>query len=62
MFLCRGTKEAIQAETKRLIKENGRQGILLSGDCSIPFDTDDTHAQWVSETANSLNVSHSFIQ
>ncbi|MTT32639.1 uroporphyrinogen decarboxylase [Terrilactibacillus sp. BCM23-1] len=45
----KGTKEEIQAETQRLLEENGRQGILLSGDCSIPFDTDDAHAQWVSE-------------
>lgn len=49
----KGTKEEIQAETKRLLEENGRQGILISGDCSIPFDTDDAHAEWVTEAANS---------
>jgi uroporphyrinogen decarboxylase len=54
----KGTKEEIQAETKRLLEENGRQGILISGDCSIPFDTDDAHAGWVSEAVNSLNVSN----
>ncbi|QAA21397.1 uroporphyrinogen decarboxylase family protein [Sporolactobacillus terrae] len=52
----KGSKEEIQAETKRLLEENGRQGILISGDCSIPFDTDDAHAAWVSEAANGLNV------
>nr|WP_290443494.1 uroporphyrinogen decarboxylase family protein [Sporolactobacillus kofuensis] len=48
----RGTKEEIQAETKRLLEENGQQGILLGGDCSIPFDTDDSRAKWISEAAN----------
>jgi uroporphyrinogen decarboxylase len=54
----KGTKEEIQAETKRLLEENGRQGILISGDCSIPFDTDDAHAVWVTEAANRSNVSN----
>lgn len=48
----KGTREDVQTETKRLLKENGRKGILLSADCSIPFDTDDSRAAWISEAAN----------
>nr|WP_283163340.1 uroporphyrinogen decarboxylase family protein [Sporolactobacillus mangiferae] len=48
----KGTKEEVQSEAKRLLIDNGRQGILLSADCSIPFDTDDARIAWVSEAAN----------
>ncbi|MCH4169632.1 MAG: uroporphyrinogen decarboxylase [Lactobacillus sp.] len=49
----RGTEAQIKAETKRLLQVNGRQGILLGADCSIPFDTPDARANWVSAAANS---------
>ncbi|MCD2257417.1 uroporphyrinogen decarboxylase [Lactobacillus sp. CC-MHH1034] len=49
----RGTRAEIVAETQRLLSKNGRQGILLGADCSVPFDQDDRHGQWVSQAANS---------
>lgn len=47
-----GTEEAIKAETRRLLDEAGRIGVVLGADCTIPRDTPVSHLKWVREAAN----------
>lgn len=50
-ILYTGTKEEIQAETKRLLAAAGRTGVILGADCTVPRDTDWKHFEWVREAA-----------
>lgn len=50
-LLYKGTKEEIQAETKRILAEAGRQGVILGADCTVPRDTEWQHFEWVREAA-----------
>lgn len=50
-ILFSGTKEEIQAETKRILKDSGRTGIILGADCTIPRSTDLQHLEWIREAA-----------
>lgn len=49
--LYKGTKDEVQAETKKLLDKAGRQGIILGADCTVPRDTDWSHFEWVREAA-----------
>lgn len=49
-----GTKEEIQAETRRLILDHGKRGLMLGGDCVISPDIADERVRWVVEAARSL--------
>lgn len=53
--LYRGTREEIEAETRRLLKEAGTTGVVLGADCTIPRDTDLRHLQWVRDAAASFS-------
>lgn len=46
-LLYTGSKEEIQAEAKRLIAENGKQGIIIGADCTIPSDIAAERIHWV---------------
>lgn len=48
-ILYRGTKDEIQAETRRLIQQGGKSGFMLGPDCSLPSDIDINHIKWVTE-------------
>ena len=48
-LLHTGSREAIQAETRRILLEAGREGIILGADCSLPQDIDNAHLRWVVE-------------
>ncbi len=50
-LLYTGTKEEIQAETKRLLKEAGKTGIILGADCTVPKDINFERFEWVREAA-----------
>ena len=50
-LLYTGTKEEIQAETKRLLEESGRKGIILGADCTVPKDIDFERFEWVRRAA-----------
>lgn len=50
-LLYKGTKEEIQAETKRLIADAGKTGIILGADCTVPRDISFDHLEWVREAA-----------
>ncbi len=46
-----GTKEEIQAEAKRLMKEAGNHGFMLGPDCSLPNDITTERIRWIVEAA-----------
>lgn len=50
-ILYKGTKEEVQAETRRLLSEAGRTGIILGADCTIPKDIPFERLEWVREAA-----------
>lgn len=45
--LYTGSKEEVEAESKRLIAENGKQGIIIGADCTIPNDIQSERIEWV---------------
>lgn len=52
--LYSGTKEEIQAEAKRLIREVGRKGIIIGADCTVPRDIPEEHLRWVEEAVHEI--------
>lgn len=46
-----GDRESIKDETKRIIREAGDKGLILSADCSIEESTPAEHMRWVVEAA-----------
>ena len=50
-ILYKGTKEEIQAETRNILAESGRIGVILGADCTVPSDIDIEHLKWVREAA-----------
>jgi uroporphyrinogen decarboxylase len=50
--LYRGTEAEIKEETRRIINEAGRTGVVLGADCTVPRDIDLRHLQWVREAAS----------
>ncbi|KXT88197.1 uroporphyrinogen decarboxylase family protein [Streptococcus oralis] len=48
-LLYTGSKEEIQAETKRLIAESGKEGLIIGADCTVPSDIAVERLQWVKE-------------
>jgi uroporphyrinogen decarboxylase len=50
-LLYRGTEAEIKAETRRLIREAGKGGLILGADCTLPRDIDLRRLQWVREAA-----------
>ena len=48
-LLYTGSKDAIQAEAKKLVAEAGEQGLVLEADCTIPSDIAVERIQWVRE-------------
>jgi uroporphyrinogen decarboxylase len=50
-LLYRGSEEEIRAETRRLLSESGRTGVILGADCTLPRDIDLRRLQWVREGA-----------
>jgi uroporphyrinogen decarboxylase len=51
-LLYRGGKAEIQAETRRLLAEAGRAGVILGADCTLPRDINIEHLRWVREAAS----------
>ncbi|MDR0400000.1 MAG: uroporphyrinogen decarboxylase [Treponema sp.] len=50
-ILYRGTEAEIKAETRRILNETGRTGVVLGADCTVPRDIDLRRLQWVREAA-----------
>lgn len=49
-----GTKEEIQAETRRIILDHGKRGLMLGGDCVLSPDIPDERIRWIVEAARSI--------
>lgn len=50
-LLFRGTKEEIQAYTRKLLDETGRTGVIIGADCTLPRSIDYEKLKWVREAA-----------
>ena len=50
--LYSGTRAEVEAETKRILQEAGRTGILLGADCTVPCDIAWERFDWVRAAAN----------
>lgn len=50
-LLYKGSEEEIRAETKRILTDAGKTGVILGADCTIPPDTAIEHLLWVREEA-----------
>jgi uroporphyrinogen decarboxylase len=48
-LLPSGSKEAIQAEARRIVREAGMDGIIVGADCSLPNDIRSERIRWVVE-------------
>lgn len=53
-IIYNGTKEELQAYTRKLILEHGKHGLMLGGDCTIDANIDWERIRWVVEAARSL--------
>lgn len=49
-----GTKEEIRAETRRIILDHGKRGLMLGGDCVLSPDIPDERIRWIVEAARSI--------
>jgi len=52
--LYAGTKEEVQAETERIVKEAGEIGVILGADCTLPADIGAQRLLWVREKLDEL--------
>jgi uroporphyrinogen decarboxylase len=49
--LYSGSREQIEEETRRLLSESGRAGVVLGADCTLPRDIDYKRLEWVRQAA-----------
>ena len=47
--LYSGTKDEVKAETKKLIDEAGKTGVIVGADCTVPADIAHERFGWVKE-------------
>lgn len=52
--LYSGTKEEVQQETERIVKEAGEIGVILGADCTLPADIGAERLRWVREKLDEL--------
>lgn len=50
-LLYSGTRQEIEQETERLLRETGTVGVVLGADCTLPSDIDTERLKWVREKA-----------
>ena len=50
-LLHAGSREDVQAFTKKLLAETGEEGVIIGADCSLPEDIDRNRIRWVIEAA-----------
>lgn len=55
-ILYKGTKDEIQAETKKILQAAGTTGVIIGADCTIPRDTPIEHLKWVREAAEAFGA------
>ncbi len=52
--LFSGTKEEVQAETRRLVASAGTTGVILGADCTLPATVDIARFGWVADAVKEL--------
>ncbi|MEC5318132.1 hypothetical protein VSX61_04185 [Brenneria populi subsp. brevivirga] len=52
--LYQGLLDEIEKQTKEIIAKNGKAGLLLGADCSVPKETDFKNIQFAARIANSI--------
>lgn len=52
--LYSGTREEVEQETERLVKEAGTVGVILGADCTLPGDMDFERLKWVRAKLDAL--------
>lgn len=52
--LYSGTREEVEQETERLVKEAGNVGVILGADCTLPGDMDFERLKWVRAKLDAL--------
>ncbi|MGT2666512.1 uroporphyrinogen decarboxylase family protein [Streptococcus rifensis] len=50
-LIYKGIRQEIEQEAKTILSENGRQGIILGADCTIPSDIEVERIQWIRDAA-----------
>lgn len=53
-LLHAGSKEDIQAEAQRIVREAGKENLIIGADCSIPTDTDPVRIRWIIEALEAM--------
>lgn len=53
-IIYHGTKEELQAYTRELIRNFGKTGLMLGGDCTVDARIDRERIRWIVEAARSL--------
>lgn len=54
-LLYSGTKEEIEAYVDQLLKDAGKEGIIIGADCTVPGDIDIERLKWVRDRAAQLS-------
>jgi uroporphyrinogen decarboxylase len=49
--LYSGSREEVEAETKKILDKAGTKGVILGADCTVPKDIDPVRFEWVREAA-----------
>ena len=52
--LYSGTKEEVAAETRKLVENAGKTGVILGADCTLPATVDINRFGWVVEAVDAL--------
>lgn len=52
--LYSGTREEVEAETRRIVAEAGKTGVILGADCTLPATIDVARFGWVVDAARAL--------
>lgn len=53
--LYSGTKEEVEAETEKIVREAGTRGVILGADCTLPADIAWERLTWVREKLDKLS-------
>ena len=48
--LCSGTREEVEAFTRKWLEENNENGMMIGADCTLPRGIDLDRISWVVET------------
>lgn len=59
--LYSGSREEVEAETKKILDKAGTKGVILGADCTVPKDIDPVRFEWVREAAENTRNKDIFL-